>query len=86
MNTTETDTKAAETKTVAATWAAFLASGAAITVLQGLDLSGLPQWAASAVGIVLTAALTYLVGYNTKHRPGKLSLSAIRALRQRGEA
>lgn len=73
-----------EAKTVAATWAAFLASGAVMTVLQSLDLSGLPQWAASAAGIVVTAALTWLAAYRTRHVPNRMSASAISAVMRRG--
>lgn len=70
-----------ETKTTAATWAAFLASGAALTALQALDLSGLPAWLIVPAGMVVTSAVTYLAAYRTAHAPGKLSLSAIRAAR-----
>lgn len=72
-----------ETKTTAATWAAFLASGAALTLLQSLDLSGLPGWLIVPAGMIVTSAVTFLAAYRTSHSPSKLSLSALRALRSR---
>jgi hypothetical protein len=69
-----------EAKTTAATWASFLASGAALALLQGLDLSGLPGWAVVPAGMVLTSGITWLVAYNTAHKPSKLSISAVRAM------
>lgn len=72
-----------EWKTKLGTTAAFLASGAAIGFLQTLDLSGLPQWAAAVGGAAVTAGITWLVQYNTAHKPDALSISAVRAFARR---
>jgi hypothetical protein len=69
-----------ETKTIVATWVAFLASGAAITALQGLDVSALPTWAQVAAGSLVTAGLTWLAAFNTRHKPTRLSRSAREAV------
>lgn len=80
---TDNINRKSETKTVAATWAAFLASGAALALLESLDLSGLPAWLVVPAGMVVTSAVTWLAAYRTSHAPGRLSLSAIKALNKR---
>lgn len=76
---TKPGTGKTEIKTLVATWAAFLASGAALTFLATVDLSGLPQWLQVAGGAALTAAVTWLSAFRAKHVPGRLSASALRA-------
>lgn len=71
-----------ETKTVAATWASFVGATAAVAVLQALDLTALPDWIEGPIGGVVTALVTFLAGYAVAHKPGKLSLSALRAARR----
>jgi len=77
-------TGATETKTWAATFAGFVLSLAGLTLLSSVDtdmIKSLPDWLETGAYSALAAATVWLTGYNTKHKPGKLSLSALRAAR-----
>lgn len=78
----ESTSSKVETKTWAATWATFVAGTAVLGALQNLDLSGLPDWIEAPMGGVLTAVITFIASYLVAHKPGKLSLSALRAARR----
>jgi hypothetical protein len=76
---------AVELKTKAASFVAFVVSLAGLTLLSSVDsdmIKSLPDWLETPVYSLLSSALVFLASYNTKHKPGKLSLSAIRAARQ----
>lgn len=75
---------ATETKTWAASWATFIAAFAGLTLLSSLDtdmVKQLPDWLETPAYALLASATTFLTAYYTKHKPGKLSLSALRAAR-----
>ena len=75
-------TGSVETKTKMASLAAFIVSTIGLSWLASVDtdmINSLPDWLeAPAYGLV-AAAVVYLTAFNTKHKPGKLSLSALRA-------
>jgi hypothetical protein len=76
---------AVELKTKAASFAAFVVSLAGLTLLSSVDsdmIKSLPDWLETPAYSLLASALVFLTAFNTKHKPGKLSLSAIRAARQ----
>jgi hypothetical protein len=73
-----------ETKTWAATLAAFVLSLAGLTVLTSVDsdmIKSLPDWLETPAYSLLSAAIVYLTAFNTAHKPGQLSLSALKAAR-----
>lgn len=75
---------ATETKTWAATFAAFIVSLAGLTLLSSVDtdmIKSLPDWMETGAYSLIAGATVWLTSYNTAHKPGKLSLSALRAAR-----
>jgi phosphate/sulfate permease len=73
-----------ETKTKAASWAAFALSLAALTLLGTVStdyVHALPDWAEVPAYSLLGTAVIWLTAFNTKHKPASLSPSAVEALR-----
>ncbi len=77
-----------ELKVKLASWAAFGASLAGLTVLEWVATDLVPalpsgwNWAVPIVGAALTAAVTWVTGYNTRNRPDGLSQSTIDGIRE----
>jgi hypothetical protein len=79
---------ATETKTWAASTAMFIVSVVALSLLSSVDtdmVSSLPDWLETPVYSLLGSAVVFFTAWNTRHKPGKLSLSALRAARQSGK-
>ncbi len=73
---------AVETKTKVASFAAFAVSAIALSWLSSIDtdmIKSLPDWLETTAYSALSAAIVFVSAYNTKHKPGSLSLSALRA-------
>jgi hypothetical protein len=73
---------AVETKTKAASLAAFVVSTVALSWISSVDtdmIKSLPDWLETLAYAALASGVVYLTAFNTKHKPGKLSLSALRA-------
>jgi hypothetical protein len=71
-----------ETKTKLASFAAFAVSAIGLSWLSSVDtdmIKSLPDWLETAAYSAVAAGVVFLTAFNTKHKPGKLSLSAIRA-------
>lgn len=72
-----------ETKTRVAGVVTFAGTLAATALLQSLDLTGLPQYAAPVAAALVTSALTWLAAYRARHTADALSMSAIIAAGKR---
>lgn len=73
---------AVETKTKLASFAAFVVSLAGLTLLSSVDsdmIKSLPDWLETPAYSLLASGIVFLTAFNTKHKPGKLSVSAVRA-------
>lgn len=75
---------AIEEKTKAGAWAAYAGAFVLFAILTSTatDLSFLPDWLETLVYPVVPAVVALLGSYMKSHKPGKLSLSAIRAARR----
>lgn len=74
-----------ERKTKLASFAAFVVSLLGLTLLSSVDtdlIKSLPDWLETPAYSAVAAAVVFLTAFNTKHRPGQLSLSALRAAAQ----
>lgn len=71
-----------ESKTKAAAWSTYAGAFVLFTVLTNTatDLSFLPDWLETVLYPLVPAAAAFLGGYLKNHKPGRLSLSARRAL------
>ncbi len=71
-----------ETKTSAGAWATYVGAFVLFAVLTSTatDLSFLPDWLEVALYPVLPALASFLGSYLKSHHPGRLSLSARRAM------
>lgn len=75
---------AVETKTKIMSLAAFVLSTLALSWISSVDsdmIKSLPDWLETVAYSALGAGALFFTGYQTKHKPGKLSLSALRAAR-----
>lgn len=74
-----------ELKVKAASWATFLATLAAGTFLATTAtdyVHALPDWLEVPAYALLTAAVTFVAGYQTRNKPTDLSASTISAVQQ----
>lgn len=73
-----------ETKTKAAAWFAYAGAFVLFAILTSTatDLSFLPDWLETLIYPLIPAVVALLGSYMTAHKPGQLSLSAIRAARR----
>lgn len=73
-----------EAKTQAAAWSAYVGAFLLFALLTNTatDLSFLPDWLETILYPAVPALVAFLGGYLKSHRPGRLSLSARRAMGQ----
>jgi hypothetical protein len=71
-----------EAKTTAAAWSTYAGAFVLFAILTNTatDLSFLPDWVETLVYPAVPALAAFLGGYLKSHKPGKMSLSARRAL------
>lgn len=84
--TPSTGVGAVEAKTKFGALGAYLGAFALLTVLSSTTtdmVADLPDWLETPVYSVLAAATAFLTAYLKNHKPGQLSLSALRAARVR---
>lgn len=73
---------AVETKTKLASFAAFAISAIGLSWLSSVDsdmIKSLPDWLETVAYSAVASGIVFLTAYNTKHKPGSLSVSALRA-------
>lgn len=76
-----------ETKTKAASLAAFLITSAMLAWIaqdSPVFVAGLPDWLEVPAGGLIAALGAWLAGYNAKHKPANMSESAVAAVMRRG--
>lgn len=74
-----------EAKVWAATWGAFLASLAGLTLLQSTVtdmVPSLPDWLESPAYALVASAVTLVSGYVKRSKPAQLSESTVEAIRE----
>ncbi len=77
--------KKTELKVRAASWASFLASLAGLTLLTSTvtdAVPALPDWLEVPAYALVSSAITWLAGCNTRTKPDNLSPSTVEALKE----